>query len=126
MSIGNKGGRPVKFKSPEDMQTAIDKYFDSCFAEVKGKLERVRPYTITGLAIALDTTRETLLDYQHKKEFSDTIRKAKLRCENFVEEQLFTGKQVAGPIFNLKNNYGWQDKQELNIPGGIEINWADK
>lgn len=131
-------GRPLKFKSVKDLQSKIDAYFDSCWdeiatekpAEIKdGKYKeqeqkntriQVRPYTITGLALALDTTRETLLDYENKEsraEYSDTIKKAKLRCHNFAEEQLFIGKAAAGPIFNLKNNYGWKDQQQLEHMG---------
>lgn len=34
---------------------------------------------ITGLALALDTTRDTLMDYEGKDEFSDTIKKPSLK-----------------------------------------------
>lgn len=107
MSDKKKVGRPLKFKTVEEMQEKIDAYFDEC-------IEKEKPYTITGLALALDTTRETLLDYEDKDEFSDTVKKAKLRCENYAEEFLFKGKNVVGSIFNLKNNYKrWVDKQEV-------------
>lgn len=102
----NKVGRPLKFKSVEEMQGKIDAYFDDC-------IKNERPYTITGLALALDTTRDLLLDYQTKDEYSDTIKKAKLRCENYAEEFLFKGKNVVGSIFNLKNNYKWVDQQVI-------------
>ena len=62
-----------------------------------------RPLTITGLALALDTSRDLLLDYENREEFSYTIKKAKLLCENYAEEFLFHGKNVVGAIFNLKN-----------------------
>ena len=105
MSDKNKGGRPLKFKTVEEMKEKIDAYFEEC-------IESGRPFTITGLALALDTTRDLLLDYQEKDEYSDTIKKAKLRCENYAEEFLFKGKNVVGSIFNLKNNYKrWDDKQ---------------
>ena len=26
-ALGNKGGRPLKYKTPEELETAIDKYF---------------------------------------------------------------------------------------------------
>lgn len=88
-----------------------------------------KPYLITGLALALDTTRETLLDYEngnrdlaedHEEydpdvpKFSDTIKKAKLKCQSFSEGKLFE-PNATGPIFSLKNNYGWRDKTEQDI-----------
>jgi len=113
-------GRPPKFESREQLQSLIDAYFDSCWETYKdNKRVQIRPYTITGLANALDTTRETLLDYEDKEEFSDTIKKAKCKVEQYVEEYLFVGRNTAGAIFNLKNNYSrWKDKveQELTNP----------
>lgn len=100
-------GRPLKFKNVKELQTKIDEYFNLC--DEKGK-----PYTITGLALSLDTTRQGLMNYQERDEFNDAIKKAKLRCENYAEEQLFVGKNTAGIIFNMKNNYGWVDKQEID------------
>lgn len=112
-----KVGRPPKFKTVEELESAIQAYFDSCWdIDDKGKRTQIRPYTITGLALALDTTRETLLDYENKyEEFSDTIKRAKLQCQNYVEEGMIMGKVPAIPaIFNLKNNYGWRDKTETD------------
>lgn len=106
-----KVGRPIKFKSKEDIEKKIQRYFDDC--EKKHK-----PLTITGLAVSLDTNRETLLDYQDKEEFSDTIKRAKEIIHNWTEEYLFTGKNQTGAIFNLKNNYGWKDKTEQDITSG--------
>jgi hypothetical protein len=100
------GGRPLKYNDPVEMQILIDKYFDDC--DINDK-----PYTITGLALALDTNREALINYGKRDEFSHTIRKAKLRIQNYAECCLFNGKNPAGVIFNLKNNHGWVDKQEV-------------
>lgn len=100
-------GRPLKFKSAEEMQTIINQYFAKCDAEKK-------PYTVSGLAVALDTTRRTLLDYEEKDEFSHTIKKAKAKIEAYNEEMLYNKNiPTTGVIFNLKNNYGWKDKQEI-------------
>lgn len=108
MTVEHKGGRPLKFKTVKILQTKIDKYFKEC--EEKGK-----PLTITGLAVALNTTRETLLDYEnYHKKYSDTIKKAKQICQRYVDEYLFTGKNTAGAIFNLLNNYGWKQKTEID------------
>ena len=115
--ITNKhpGGRPLKFKNEKELQRKIDAWLKSC------KKEK-RPLTITGLALALGTGRNVLIDYENREEFSNTIKRAKLLCENYAEESLFLGKNVAGAIFNLKNNYGWKEKQEIEHNGGVFIN----
>lgn len=154
----NKGGRPLKFESVEELEKKIDAYFAACdphtemvteYVEARdkdGKLKKdehglnylveithmVRteqiPYTITGLALALDTTRETLLEYEGRVEgreqvdegFADTIKKAKQKCHNYAEQRLFEGNP-AGTIFSLKNNYGWRDKSEVEGTGEQKI-----
>lgn len=110
----SNAGQPPKFNSAEELQRKINVYFTECE-------EKELPYTITGLCLALDITRQTLLNYQDKDEFFDTIKKAKMKCEDYAEKQLFTGKNVAGVIFNMKNNYGWVDKQEKDISGTLDI-----
>ena len=100
-------GRPMKFKSNEELKEKIDKYFADC--DEKGK-----PYTVSGLAVALGTTRRTLLDYEEKDEFFHTIKNAKAKIEAYNEEMLYNKNiPTTGVIFNLKNNYGWKDKQEI-------------
>lgn len=102
----NKIGRPLKFKTVEEMQEKIDAYFAECDEEND-------PYTVTGLALALGfTNRQSLINYEGKEEFVDTVKMAKLRCENFAEKTLFNGKNAGGSIFALKN-YGWVDRQEI-------------
>lgn len=139
-------GRPLKFSSVEELQDRIEEYFKSLW-EVKldmfgnplndkinkGYLfHKTKVATVTGLAVFLDTTRETLLDYEKGKhdgksetltkdqqlenkqidDFSDTIKRAKLMIYEDTEQQLFKGKPI-GAIFSLKNNYGWKDKKEV-------------
>ena len=117
---GMPNGRPLLFKSAEELQIKIDKYFDSCYVDRIDKdtgkeyTENIRPLTITGLAVALDCDRVTILDYGNKEEFSSTVRAAKLKIQNFAEENLFTNRNASGIIFNLKNNYGWVDKIETD------------
>lgn len=105
-------GRPKKYKDVEIMQQKIDKYFIECN-------NNKEPYTVTGLCIALDITRETLKEYLKKEDFSDTIKKAKLRIENYLEKHLITDSSTTGIIFNLKNNFGWSDKQQIEHSGNI-------
>lgn len=100
-------GRPLKYTSAEEMQKDIDKYFAECD-------EKNKPYTVSGLAYALGTNRQTLINYENKEAFFDTIKRAKAKIELYNEEMLYS-KDVSttGVIFNLKNNYGWKDKQEI-------------
>lgn len=111
MEENNKGvGRPPKWNTPEELQAEIDAYFEHCS-------KKAIPLTITGLALALDTTRETLMDYQNNDEFSYTVKRAKLRIENAYENRLILNGR-AGDIFALKN-FGWKDKQEIEADVGV-------
>lgn len=146
MSEEKGPGHPLKFKTPEELEEKIQTYFDSCFVnkwvdeevrDDKGKLvfvkadigqgsvqkiahvkvkEQIRPVTITGLAIALDTSRKVLLEYAEKDEYSNTITRAKAFIENLTEEGLLNGTiPTNGAIFNMKNNWGWVDKNETDL-----------
>jgi hypothetical protein len=140
------GGRPLLFGSVEELKTKIDAYFDQCdphmeevtewvparskdgkllkdenglsyLVEVTHKVMTAQvPYTVTGLALALNTSRETLINYESREEFFDTIKEAKDRVEHFLEQNLNTTSPT-GTIFNLKNNYGWRDKSEHELTG---------
>jgi hypothetical protein len=105
-------GQPLKFQSVEELQKKIDAYFERC-------KEEKEPYTITGLAISLGTNRQTLINYEKKEEYFDTIKAAKSRVENYAEIQLFKANPT-GPIFALKN-FGWSDKKEHVMDGNINI-----
>lgn len=117
--MAHPGGRPPKWTDPKVVQKLGEAYFDSLPKDENGMY--LRPPTITGLARALDTTRATLVDYEEKDEFLNTIKALKSRCEEWVEENGLMGRSNATfSIFNLKNNYGWKDKieQDINNPDG--------
>ena len=113
-----EAGRPRKYKTVKELEEKIENYFNTCDIEN-------RPYTVTGLAIALDMSRKMLLEYcdrvdENGDSFRNSIKKAKDRCEAKIEEGLLSGKYNAtGAIFNLKNNYGWKDKQEVEQSGEL-------
>src|SRR3954464_12453174 len=109
----NLGGRPLKFKTVEDLERAIAKYFKQCdphweyktdwvlARDHEGKLlldehgqhyhEKLKvrrlteqqPYTMSGLALALNVDRKTLLNYKKRTKFFPTIKAALTRCEAF-------------------------------------------
>lgn len=132
-SQGRAVGRPPKYTSAEQIEGLIDKYFTEC--EGKPLYDKdgnicvdkygnpvivgQKPPTVTGLALALGfTNRLDLLRYQGKKEFSDTITRAKSLVEKYAEERLFDRNGVHGAQFSLRYNFkGWSDKPEENADG---------
>jgi len=104
--------------TPTTLKTKIDEYFNSCYEtktndEGKEYQVNIKPLTTLGMCLYLDISRETLSNYYDKEEYIDTIKKAKMRIESYAEDYLFTSKNPAGVIFNLKNNFNWKDKQEI-------------
>jgi len=118
-ALGNNGGRPPKYATPEELFDKCDEYF-------KTSIELQEKITITGLALFLGFgSRSTLYDYAEKEVFSYIIKNAMLVVENSYE---MSGNNF--DIFALKN-MGWKDKQEIdmnaNLKKSIEpINWIDQ
>ena len=118
-------GQPLLFKTKEDLQEKIDAYFNSCYTvNAEWVKECTRPLTISWLALELETSRQTLINYEQKEQFFDTIKKAKKRIESWTEEQLYRNTQVTGVIFNLKNNYDWKDKTEVDQKTTLDVSWV--
>ncbi len=126
-------GRPPMYKTPEEMQEVIDKYFNErqpvqIGVDMKGvPIFRMNPPTVTGLALRLGfSSRQSFYDYEQKKEFTYTIKRARLYCENYIEEGLYRGDiPPSAGIFSLKN-FGWSDKQEVEHSGNMNIVYLDK
>lgn len=110
-------GRPPIYETPEDLQAAIDEYIST----------NIDKPTISGLCYNLGfESRQSFYDYETKKGFSYTIKKARLFIEQEYEKKL-SGNNVAGPIFALKN-LGWKDKQEHGFTNkdGEDLEWRVK
>lgn len=123
-----KRGRPLKYKTKEELQNAIDEYFKNCEGEVlkdsggdtvfdkhgQPVIVGQKPPTVTGLALALGfNSRQALLNYQAKKQFNDTITRAKSKCEEYAESRLYDKDGVNGAKFSLTNNFkGWSEKPD--------------
>lgn len=98
--MAHAGGRPPKYKNVEEIEEKIEQYFAICEGEPllddEGKqvinkygypcwIKAPKPPTVTGLALALGfTTRLSLLNYQAKAEFVNTITRAKTRIEEYA------------------------------------------
>lgn len=107
-------GRPAHYDAVDELQDAIDRYFD--YADGQGW-----PYTVPDLAYYLGfNSRTSLLNYEGRDEFMVTIKRAKLKIEGQRARQLVQGQGVvAGQIFDLKNNFGWRDQQEKIVTGAM-------
>ena len=103
-------GRPFKWTSPDEMQAAVDSYFDN--------LGKRRLATVTGLALALDLTRQGLRNYGKRDAFAYVVARARLRVEEALENRLYD-PNPAGAIFNLKNNFGWTDRRAVERAGTV-------
>jgi len=120
--MAHAGGRPRAFSGPEQLQGLVDEYFDYCDSEKeiitdsKGQIKSIqKPYTITGLCVYLSITRETWSQYSKNPEFMPITAAAKVRVENYTEENTMLGKlNPIFSIFSLKNNFGWVDKMEIH------------
>jgi hypothetical protein len=102
------GGRPPLWKSPRQLEAKIEKYRKKCDEESK-------PFTMSGLAVALGCDRKTLVNYSNKDEFLPTIKRARTYAEAWLESMLLSGKPPIGAIFVAKNNFGWKDKSEIEV-----------
>ena len=93
----------VKVKSAEELKEIIEAYFEKCHEENE-------PVTITGLALALNMSRESLLSYGQDEGCLAIIKKARLRVQNAYEKRLIK-RGNSGDVFALKT-FGWTDKTE--------------
>lgn len=133
----NLGGQPLKFKTVEELDLAIQNYFaeqdphtmqalaetgrdskGNMLFDTRTVLTEQKPYTMTGLARSLGVDRRTLLNYKNRDEYFPSIQGALNRCAEYAESQLF-GPYSNGAKFALINNYNgkyqdWSDKQAID------------
>jgi hypothetical protein len=134
--MAHAGGRPLIYKTVVKLEEAIDEYFSYCDNKTKEVhseklgdmvLPDPEPYTMSGLAYALGLSRQGLMEYKARDEFSDAIKKARAKIEADVERRMNSKDTFTpGLIFNAKNNFGWKDKTEVEHSGGINHNMSDE
>lgn len=127
------GGRPLLFKTEEELEIKIDEYFESCIPEyLKDKdgelvtgakgyiLVNMNAPSLSKLALYLGyASRQSLYDNEKKEEFSYIIKKARSRVEDWLYQHSLSAQiPPAVGIFLLKQ-FGYTDKQELEHSGAI-------
>lgn len=116
-------GQPPCFESEEELQKAIEDYFNSCLVYetdennlVIGAKWAKKP-TLSGMAIHLGIARETIWNYSKSDRYFHTIKRAKDIITNFTEELLIEGKNIPGAINTLVNlRVGWvADEKTIKV-----------
>lgn len=115
--------RKLKFDNPEELEEKITQYFE--------EIEKAeKPPTLSGLALFLGTTRQTLFEYiesvkggsSTKAQCGEKLVMAKARIECYLEEELVTRGKTHGIEFALTNGYaGWGNKTSVKVEGKTEI-----
>lgn len=104
-------GRPFgtfKYDSAADLRAGIDAYFEDC-------RERNAPYTLSGLAFALNITVQTLRNYGKTDIFYNEVARAKARCQQYAHEAVYDKEKSRGAQFDLSANYEMSERQQLDI-----------
>jgi len=107
-ALGNKGGAPPLYKTPGELQSKIDEYFNQDAVKI----------TICGLALFLGfAERKSLLDYEKKEEFKKIISDAKVKIKpssnkakfkyvlQFDPSTRIRERRALDPMYRLKMNF---------------------
>jgi len=83
--------------------------------------EFVKEPGIVGLCNYLSITRDTLIEYEKREEFIDTISRARQIILERKLERVNTVKNPRGIMFDLSANYGMHEKVKQELSGGLDI-----
>lgn len=133
-------GRPRKYNSAAALQRAVNLYFmsistrrpvvidDLAVVDEAGEplLQTIwlRPPTVAGLCRHLGIDRSTWANYCDKEqypEYQDVTGGARIIMEEYLEEELLTRDKPNGVIFNLRANYGWNDKAAQGADNTVHV-----
>jgi hypothetical protein len=108
-------GLPPSFNSVEEMRQGVEQYLAWC-AE-----QGLEPNHIE-MAHHLGCSRRVLNDYTRRDGYKEVLEYAKERIESVMVRKL-TNKSyaTAGVIFNLTNNYGWKQPNQIEHSGAIAV-----
>lgn len=129
--LRTKDGRDKVFSTPEELSNLANEYFQWCIEnplqeqviqkrkisrdeEVieKHDLDKMRPFTLTGLCNHLDVSLQTFLNYEKLDDFFDIVT----RIRQIIETQQFEG--AASGFLNpniIARKLGLTDKSEVRI-----------
>ena len=87
--------------------------------------EYIVPPEVSGLAEFLHihpSTWALFADHKKHPEFTEVTDYVYERMKSWNEREMLTrpGKDIAGIKFNLENNYGYRDKADIRVSGGVD------
>ena len=128
-------GRPLKIKSPEEMEQLWEEYKQVCDNQsvlthefssknsefVSKELKRSVTYTIEGLCVYLGMARQRFYEtYTEKKRYSDIVTRIREECEADARRK-FELQVIPSQLAGLwMSKYGYTTKVENNLSGGLD------
>ena len=111
--------RPLKYPTPELFKEAIMGYFEWCDSknteDKDGKMTIREPYLLSGLCDHIGITKFTYYQYHERQGYDEICVMAKQKVETFILKYGSLGRtNVIMNIVNLKNNFGYADKIDVN------------
>ena len=96
---------------------------DTAFGDAKCsgcRKKQTKPYTLSGLCLALGIPKRTFKSLRENKEFAQAVEMALLKIEAYIEENSISG-HIGGTLALaiLRENFGWGEKTEA--AGPVEV-----
>lgn len=123
--VKKRTGRPALFDTPEELEEAIQAYFDYII-EANDKYQIQLIPDIEGMACFIGTDRETMFKWEQNNlnGLSNTVKRAKNIIAACKKQLALRGK-IPPIVFatDMNNNHGYTQKQEVVItPQNDNIN----
>ena len=128
-------GRPLKIKSPEEMEQFWEAYKQECDNQevlthdfssknsefVSAKLKRSITYTIEGFCVYHGIARSNFYEtYANRKRYGDIVTRIREECEADARKK-FELQIIPSQLAGLwMSKYGYTTKVENNLSGGLD------
>ena len=124
-SVGNFGGQPPKYKTPQELAEKIAEYleWEDQWKNKSQKGEGKGLYTIEGCALFLGFASKASLDDQAKRdaEFSNVIERFKSFMIHWNTQKIYWAGTMPGAKFWLTNWGGYKDERHEKSDSTIHV-----
>lgn len=128
-------GRPLKIKSPDEMEQLWEAYKQECDNQevlthdfssknsefVSAKLKRSITYTVEGFCVYMKISRQAFYEYYaSKKRYVDIVTRIREECEADARKK-FELQMIPSQLAGLwMSKYGYTTKVENNLSGSLD------